>query len=178
MPRCYSLVDSTGGSGNGKVRSKAPGGSVNITRALRLAMHEIAKSKGDFTLFALFMPAAAPLMRTDDPGTWDLVVSAPWLERGRLKAHRELVDLLAKLIGKRALMQLSRVEPVAADDPRIRFILKGIPVEDGEQHIQNTDLMGMQIERGIVFRAWKPRARKSASKELHPVAAGLSRSRG
>ena len=151
---------------------------MNITRALRLAMHEIAKSKGDFTLFALFMPADAPLMRADDPGTWDLVVSAPWLERGRLKAHRELVDLLAKLIGKRALMQLSRVEPVAADDPRIRFILKGIPVEDGEQHIQNTDLMGMQIERGIVFRAWKPRARKSASKELHPVAAGLSRSRG
>jgi hypothetical protein len=75
-------------------------------------------------------------------------------------------------------MQLSRVEPVAADDPRIRFILKSIPVEDGEQHIQNTDLMGMQIERGIIFRSWKPRAKKPASKELHPAAAGLSRSRG
>lgn len=151
---------------------------MTVTRDFRRAMHEIAERKGDFTLFALFMPADAPLMRADNPGTWDLVVSAPWLERGRLKALGELVDLLGKSIGKRALIQLSRVEPVAANDPRIRFILKSIPVEDGEQHIQNTDLMGMQIERGIVFRAWKPAAKKPASKELHPVAAGLVRSRG
>jgi hypothetical protein len=46
----------------------------------RRAMHEIAVKKGNFTLFALFMPADAPLHRGDDPGTWDLVVSAPWLE--------------------------------------------------------------------------------------------------
>src|ERR1035438_8521788 len=80
-----SHVDCTEGSGNGKVRRKAPGGSVTVTRDLRRAMHEIAKRKGDFTLFALFMPADAPLMQAGDPGTWDLVVSAPWLERGRLK---------------------------------------------------------------------------------------------
>lgn len=151
---------------------------MTVTRDLRRAMHEIAKRKGDFTLFALFMPADAPLMRADDPGTWDLVVSAPWLERGRLKALGELVDLLGQSIGKRALIQLSRVETVAGNEPWVRLILKSIPVEDGEQHIQNTGLMGMQIERGIIFRAWKPAAKKPASKELHPVAAGLARSRG
>ena len=40
------------------------------TSRLRKAMRDIAAEKGEFTLFGLFM-------RTDAPGTWDLVVSAP-----------------------------------------------------------------------------------------------------
>ncbi len=52
-------------------------------------MDEIARKKGEFTLFAL-------LMRADAPGTWDLVVSAPWLESGKLKATGEFVRLLAQ----------------------------------------------------------------------------------
>jgi len=141
-------------------------------------MDEIAARKGSFTLFALFLRADAPFMRADDPGTWDLVVSAPWLERGKLKALGELVDLLAKSIGRQALQQFSRVEAVAGNDPSVQFILRAIPVEDGERHIQSTDLIGLQIERAIIFRAWRPDAKKPASKELHPVAAGSSRSRG
>lgn len=148
------------------------------TRDLRRAMDEIAARKGSFTLFALFLRADAPFMRADDPGTWDLVVSAPWLERGKLKALGELVDLLAKSIGRQALQQFSRVEAVAGNDPSVQFILRAIPVEDGERHIQSTDLIGLQIERAIIFRAWRPDAKKPASKELHPVAAGSSRSRG
>lgn len=148
------------------------------TRDLRRAMHEIAARKGDFTLFALFLRADAPFMRVDAPGTWDLVVSAPWLEGGKLKALGELVDLLAKSVGTQALKQFSRVEAVAGDDPSVQLILRTIPVEDGERHLQNTELFGLQIERAIIFRAWRPEAKKPAGKELHPVAAGSSRSRG
>lgn len=43
--------------------------------ALHEAMRDIGVRKGEFTLFGLFM-------RSDAPGTWDLVVSAPWLEAG------------------------------------------------------------------------------------------------
>jgi hypothetical protein len=141
-------------------------------------MHEIAARKGSFTLFALFMPADAPLMSADDPSTWDLVVSAPWLVGDKLKTLRELVELLAKSIGRRALQQFSRVESIAGNDPGVQFILKNMPVEDGERHIQNTELFGMQMERGIIFRAWKPAVKKPASKELHPATAGSAHSRG
>src|SRR5690349_8707183 len=102
-------------------------------------MHEIATRKGGFTLFALFMRADAPFMRADDPGTWDLVVSAPWLDRGKFNALEELVDLLAKVIGRPAVQQLSGVNTVPGDDPVVQFILKNMPVEDGERHIQNTE---------------------------------------
>jgi len=151
---------------------------VISTSGLRRAMHEIAARKGNFTLFALFMRADAPFMKGDDPGTWDLIVSAPWLDHGKLKALGELVELLAKFIGRPALQRLSRVEYVAGDDPNVQLILKSIPVEDGEQPIGSTDLIGLQIERGIIFRAWSPDANKPASNELHPAVAGSSRSRG
>ena len=139
------------------------------TGALRKAMHEIADRKGDFTLFAL-------LLRVGALGTWDLVVSAPWLERRKLKATRELVNLLAKSLGRESLRQFARVEAVAGDDPTVRFIVRSVPVEDGERHIQSTDLFGLQIEKAIIFRAWRPAPHKPSGKVLQPTAVGLSRS--
>jgi len=97
------------------------------TSDLRRATHEIADRKGNFTLFALFMRADSPFARSDDPGAWDLVVSAPWLEGGRLKATKEIVDLLDKTIGRKSIQELSRVETVPVNDPTIQFILRSIP---------------------------------------------------
>ena len=148
------------------------------TSDLRRAMHEIADRKGNFTLFALFMRADAPFARADAPGTWDLVVSAPWLEGSKLKAIRELVDLLAKTIGSKSVQEFSRVEAVPVNDPTIQLILRSVPVEDGERHIQSTDLLGMRIEKGIIFRAWQPGRKKPARKEPRPVTAGSLRGRG
>jgi hypothetical protein len=54
---------------------------ISISK-LRKAMRDIAAKKGEFTFFGL-------LRRADAPGTWDLVVSAPWLGKGKLKALGE-----------------------------------------------------------------------------------------
>jgi len=51
-------------------------------------------------------------------------------------------------------------------------------VEDGERYIQSTDLLGMQIEKGIIFRVRKPGTKKDSRKELHLATAGSSRGRG
>ncbi len=115
-------------------------------------MDEIARKKGEFTLFAL-------LMRADAPGTWDLVVSAPWLESGKLKATSEFVRLLAQSIGEESLQQLSRVVALDSDDAPVKFILENLNFEKekGELKVQSTDLLGLQIQEAIIFRAKKPR---------------------
>lgn len=153
------------------MRGEAPGDSVIPTGVLRKAMHEIAAQKGDFTLFALFR-------RADAPGTWDLVVSAPWLEGGKLKALGQLVELLARSIGRESLSQFSRVEMVPSDNRTVKFILDNIPIDDGERRIQSTDLFGLQIEEAIILRAKRPIQRRPARKALHPAGAGSSRRRG
>src|SRR5687767_14946647 len=107
--------------------------------ALRKAMREISNTKGDFTLFA-------KILRSDALGKWDLVVSAPWLQEGTLKATAELVNLLSKSVGNGALHEFSRIETVGSDHPTVKFILANLPVDDGELHVQSTDLFGLQID--------------------------------
>lgn len=141
------------------------------TSVLRKAMHEIAAKKGDFTLFTLFL-------RADAPGTWDLVVSAPWLESGKLKATSELVELLSESIGTESLQQFSRVATVDRDNSAVKFILANLPVDDGELRVRSTDLFGLQIEEAVIFRAKRPDPNKPVNKALHPTAAGSSRGRG
>jgi hypothetical protein len=143
---------------------------VISTGVLRKAMDEIAARKGDFTLFALFR-------RADALGMWDLVVSAPWLERGKLKALGELVELLAQSIGKESIGQFSRVETVPSNNPTVKLILDNTPVTDGERHLQSTDLFGLQIREAIILRAKRPSRNKPARKVLHSAGAGSVRHR-
>lgn len=118
------------------------------TKRLRKAMEEIASKKGDFILFAL-------LMRANAPGTWDLVVSAPWLEGGKLKSMNEFVRLLTPLIGKESLRQLARVEVLDRDAPPLKYILERFSNEDRELRVQSMDLLGLRIQEAIIFRAKK-----------------------
>jgi hypothetical protein len=134
-------------------------------------MDEIAAKKGHFTLFGLFR-------RADALGKWDLVVSAPWLEKGKLKALGELVELLAQSIGKESISQFSRVEAVPSNNPTVKYILDTIPVDDSERRLQNTDLFGLQIRDAIILRAKRPVVQKPTRKTLQTTGDGLSRRRG
>lgn len=81
-------------------------------------MHGITQVKGPFTLFALF--------RRDPLGPWDLVVSAPWLEHGKLKAVGELLRLLSDRIGEETVKEFGRIATVARDDEFVEFLLTNL----------------------------------------------------
>src|SRR5260370_39619996 len=115
--------------------------------------------------------------RADDLGTWELVVSARWIESGKLKATSEFVNLLAESIGTKSLKQFARVQTVSEDSPAVKFILANLSVDDGEFRLQSTDLFGLEIEDAIIFRAKRPNAKKPAGKSLQPAGAGSSRGR-
>jgi hypothetical protein len=127
----------------------------------RKAMQRIASQKGDFTLYALFR-------RANGVGNWDLVVSAPWLAKSRYQAISELVDLLAKSIGRKSLVELARVEPIPGNDPNLKSILADFPVDEGERErrMQNVDLFGLQMDEAIILRAKRPVTKKPARRVL------------
>ena len=95
-------------------------------------------------------------MRTDAPGTWDLVVAAPWLEKGKLKALSEFTQLLAQSVGENTLRQLACVVTISELDPRLKDIVSKFSVDAGDS-IQSSDLFGLDIEEAIILRA-KPAA--------------------
>lgn len=133
------------------------------TPILRKAMHDIAAKKGPFTLFGLFM-------RSDAPGTWDLVVSAPWLDKGQLKATSELVELLAESIGEQALRHFSRIQTVNKESPALKAILQGFSVDDGDVRVKNSNLFGLEIEDALILRAKAPSTNRLPSPTMEPTA--------
>ena len=137
------------------------------TGVYRKAMREIEEKKGDFTLFAL-------LMRRNALGKWDLVVAAPWIEGGTLRATREIVELLTESIGSKPLLQLARVVPVDTGDTAVKFILANLPVEgDSELRVRSTDLFGLEIEDAIILRAKHPAS--NGARRLRSSAEGSTR---
>lgn len=118
------------------------------TSKLRKAMREIASQKGKFTLFGVFM-------RADAPGTWDLVVSAPWLEKGRLKALKEFTRLLSDSIGEQSLRQFSRIVTLNQRDPALKAVVSTFSVDDGEIRVGRSNLFGLEIEDAIILQAKK-----------------------
>lgn len=116
------------------------------TTKLRKAMREISAKKGEFTLFGLFM-------RADAPGTWDLVVSAPWLEPGKLRTLSEFTRLLSESVGEQSLRQFSRIVTLRQQDRALKAVLSAFSVDDGEIRVQRSNLFGLEIEDAIILRA-------------------------
>jgi len=113
---------------------------------LRQLMGDLSNEKGEFSFFGLFLRAEAH-------DRWDLVVSSPWLEDGRLKALREFVEKLAAAIGEDQLLSISRVVTLNADDPALDAVIKAVSVEDGLVEIRDTDLFGLKIAHAYIMRA-------------------------
>ena len=111
-------------------------------------MQDIAAKKGEFALFGLFM-------RAESPGTWDLVVSAPWLEQGNLKALEEFTQLLSREIGEQSLRDFSRIVTLKPSDPAVTAVVSAFSIDDGELRVQRSNLFGLDIEDAIIMRAKK-----------------------
>ena len=116
---------------------------------LRQAMHDVATKRGPFALFGLFL-------RDEAPDKWDLVVSAPWLGKGKLKALGEFVEDLSHTFSEEQLLSLSRIVTLNEDDPILDAIISAVRVEDGSVEIRDCSFLGLKIKRAYVFRAVRP----------------------
>src|SRR5205085_7760625 len=113
---------------------------------LRKVMQRVAAEKGDFVLFGLFSTEGSP-------GRWDLVISAPWLERGKLKALSEFVEILSSVVGQKEVLSLSKIVTLNHDDPSLKAILKTVQVENGTVVLQDNNLFGLEIKQAYILHA-------------------------
>ena len=120
------------------------------TDELRHFMKRVEARKGRFTLFGVFM-------REDSPGPQDLVVSAPWLEEGKLKALGEFVKNMSDEFGQDNVMSFSRIVTLNHDNPALQAILnEAAPVEEPLEK-QGPSLFGLPVEHALILRAEQPK---------------------
>jgi hypothetical protein len=113
---------------------------------LRQVMEQVSVEKGDFTLFGLFL-------REESPDKWDLVISAPWLEEGKLKALGEFVEKLSSIVGQEDVLSLSRIVTLNHNDPSLNAVLRAVQVENHPIEFRDNDLFGLEIKHAYILRA-------------------------
>jgi hypothetical protein len=123
---------------------------------LHRVMEEVSAERGEFELFGLFL-------REEAQDKWDLVMSAPWLEEGKLKALGEFVEKAASIIGEQELLSLSRIVTLNHDDPNLNAILEAVQVDDGLRELSNPNFFGLEIKRAYILRAKRSRKTELAT---------------
>jgi hypothetical protein len=117
-------------------------------RRLMEAMEAVAKKRGPLTLFAL-------LMRAESPGKWDLVIAAPWMDRGKLKAFSYVANEVHARLGDDDIVSLSRIAHLPEDSKALRSILAEVRDSAGEfpLELRGPDLFGLGVVHAIIFHA-------------------------
>src|SRR5438552_8807268 len=120
---------------------------IEIPKLLKL-MRKIEAKHGPFALFGL-------LMREDSPGTWDLVVAAPWLERGKLKALGEFGKEISDFFGVEhiGVLSLSRIVTLNRHNPALQAILDEVGPVSRPVERQGYNLFGLPVERAYILKA-------------------------
>ena len=118
---------------------------INVFREV---MQKIADEKeGEFTFIGLFHRDGQTF------GKWDVVVSAPWFEKGSKELTRYVAGKLQATLPREHLLTLSRVVTIQDDDPRLDALLKQMPVDNEPLMIRNVTLFDVDIREAHILRA-------------------------
>lgn len=116
----------------------------------------MAKEKGEFSLFGLFL-------REEAHDRWDLLVSAPWLDAKR----KEGLDYVSKKVqftlADDELLSISRIVILDTGDPIVESIHKAVRVKHGNVEVKNSNFSGIQVARACI----------STSFEMGPAVRGI-----
>ena len=125
------------------------------------AMEAIARKRGPLTLFAL-------LMRADSPGKWDLLVAAPWIDEGKLKAFSYVANEIHARLGDEEILSLSRIAQLPEGSKELRAILNEMRGEtDFPVELQGADLFGLGVVHAIIFHASGAASRSRRASGAH-----------
>jgi hypothetical protein len=117
---------------------------------------ELAQERGDFVFFALFV-----LETLAD--RWDLMISAPWLDKDKRRAVPYLVDQIKSKLGVEYLIRLNRIVVIDPDNAELQDLARSIAVEHGKvEHgrvrIRDDELFGVRVRDARIITAKVPSA--------------------
>ncbi len=131
-------------------------------KLLRLALG-ITREKGEFALFGLFLREGAP-------GTWDLVISAPWLDANK-KAGMEYVakKVRTRRLTAEELLSLSRIVVLETEHEGVCAIRRSVAVRGTIPHLENIVLFGLPMEQAYIIISQDPLKSRQALEILAGV---------
>ena len=106
---------------------------------------EIAKEKGSFRLFGIFLRERQPNR------AWDLVISADWLDISTLEAERIFVKEIQSRLEREEFLMFAMVLLLEPYQPFVEEINSEFDVEHGDIEFTDYDFDGMVFERAHII---------------------------
>ena len=119
-----------------------------VVEKLLKVERQIAGERGPFSLFALFL-------REDAQDKWDLVASAPWLEKNKQEAFAFLADQIRSSLAPDELLTLSRIVLVEHNDPALDAIHNALKAEHGIIEVKDSSFFGLDIKHAYIITSQK-----------------------
>ena len=116
---------------------------------------KIAEEKGSFSLFALFL-------REDAEDRWDLLASAPWLQKDKKDGLIYLASQLRKSLKQEEMLTISRIVLVDEKHPAFKAVQTVVDVEHAKGiEVRDSTFFGLRIKHAYIITS---RRRKSRPK--------------
>ena len=132
---------------------------MNYFQQFQQAEENIAKERGEFTLFGLFE-------RSDFLGRYDVVVSAKWLKDDRASLGL-IIDLVTAAIGNQEWwLKIGRFDIVPEDGPFLEVVREALTnglVQHDLKRITNIYYEGNMIPSAMVITAAHPLGENAAN---------------
>jgi len=119
-----------------------------ILEKLRQQEEIIAREKGPFDLFALFL-------REGSPDKWDLVVAADWIEKTHQGAFEYIANMAQRTLSQEELLKLSRIVTIDKRNPGLDALHRAITIEHSEVEIKDSNFFGLQIKHAYIITSIK-----------------------
>lgn len=116
----------------------------HFTAQFQKLERSLSSEKGEFELFALFL-------RKDSPDKWDLLVSAPWVQREGSAELREIAQKIQKTLNKEDLLKLSRIILVDRKNPMLEAFHRAIHTEHAVTEVKDSNFFGQPIKHAYIF---------------------------
>lgn len=116
---------------------------------MRSLEQEISQEKGNFLLFGLFL-------RTDAQDKWDLLVSAPWLEKDKKSGLEFLIKRIDSMLDSEEILAISRIVVLEQGDPVLEAINKAISVQHGKVEVADSTFSGVEIAQAVISTSSRP----------------------
>jgi hypothetical protein len=109
---------------------------------------DVVREKGEFSLFALFLPE-------DAYGKWDLIVAAPWIGDWNMKSLEYISGKVTTLLNLEELLALSKIVIVPFDAEDVRDLIEAYPVGPNQKPVELRDWIfsGVPIARAYILTA-------------------------
>ncbi len=115
---------------------------------IRDVIRRLCKEKGDLVLAMLVATSWG------NGAPWNFVLSAEWMDtKSRKEVIGHVTDLLRKHVSRRNWSSIQMVSILNTDDPFVRALNQAFHVTNSTSTIQNCEILGFEVVRGIIFES-------------------------